>query len=368
MCGLAVAWRARARGLRVVLLDRGALGAATTAAAAGMLAPVSEADPQERALVALGLESARRWPAFAAELADVSGIDVGYRQTGTLLLARDDDESRALERELALRERLGLTARALLPSQARILEPALAPGLRSAIEVPGDHAVDPRLVAAALALAAERAGVTLRPGVTVERVLARDGRVAGLSLEGDQRLTAEQVVIAAGPWSGALDGLPAEARIPVRPVKGQILRLRDPAHDPAAPLLGRVVRYHGGYLVPRGDGRYVLGATVEERGFDTSVTALALHELLRDASELVPGVLELEVEEMLAGLRPGTPDNAPVLGASGALPGLVWATGHHRNGILLAPVTGDLIAAALTGEPDGPAPAFSPDRFCEVVA
>ena len=189
----------------------------------------------------------------------------------------------------------------------------------------------------------------------------------GLALEDGELLQAAQVVIAAGPWSDALDGVPRDARVPVRPVKGQLLRLRDPAHDPRAPLLGRVVRYEGGYIVPRGDGRYVLGATSEERGFDTSVTALALHELLRDASELVPGVLELEVEELLAGLRPGTPDNAPVLGASGALPGLFWATGHHRNGVLLAPMTAELLAAALAGEPGGAAE-FSPDRFSEVTA
>ncbi len=351
-----------------MLVDRGPLAGATTAVAAGMLAPVSEADPQESALVALGLESARRWPAFAAELADVSGIDVGYRACGTLLVARDADEAGALERELALRERLGLEARTLLPSQARALEPALTPALRAAVEVPGDHAVDPRLVGAALALAAERAGATLRPQTSVAEIVIRDGRAAGLLLEGGERIAAEHVVVAAGPWSGALPGLPDAARVPVRPVKGQLMRLRDPGHDPAAPLLSRVVRHEGGYVVPRGDGRYVVGATVEERGFDTSVTALALHELLRDAAELVPGLLELEVEDLLAGLRPGTPDNAPVLGPSAALPGLHWATGHHRNGILLAPVTGDLLAATLAGEDAPVAPAFSPDRFTGVAA
>jgi glycine oxidase len=333
-----------------------------------MLAPVSEADAQERALTRLGLESARRWPAFAAELADVSGIDVGYRESGTLVLARDRDEAEGLSRELALRRQLGLAARELLPSQARTLEPALAPGLRAALEIPGDHAVDPRLVAAALAVAAERAGATLRPNTPVARLLTRDGRVSGLALEDGEEVVSAQVVIAAGPWSDALDGVPRDARVPVRPVKGQLLRLRDPEHDPRGPLLGRVVRYEGGYIVPRGDGRYVLGATSEERGFDTSVTALALHELLRDASELVPGVLELEVEELLAGLRPGTPDNAPVLGASAALPGLFWATGHHRSGVLLAPATGELLAAALSGEPGDGVREFSPDRFSEVAA
>jgi glycine oxidase len=146
----------------------------------------------------------------------------------------------------------------------------------------------------------------------------------------------------------------------VRPVKGQILRLRDPA---GPGLLERVVRFDGGYLVPRGDGRYVLGGTVEERGFDTSVTAGAAYELLRDASEVVPGVLELEIEEHVAGLRPGTPDNAPLLGAGAD--GVVWATGHFRNGVLLAPVTAELLAAELAGE--GRDHDFGPERFARTA-
>jgi glycine oxidase len=173
-----------------------------------------------------------------------------------------------------------------------------------------------------------------------------------------ERVTCARVVIAAGSWSAALNGIPEAARVPVRPVKGQILRLRDPS---GAPLLERVVRFEGGYLVPRGDGRVVLGATMEERGFDTTVTALGVYELLRDAAELVPGILELVVEEAAAGLRPATPDNAPALGASGVLDGLFYATGHHRNGVLLAPVTAEMVAGELAGEPH-PHP-FSPDRF-----
>ena len=169
-------------------------------------------------------------------------------------------------------------------------------------------------------------------------------------------LPAEQVVLAAGPWSSAFGD---EAR--VRPVKGQSLRLRDPG---GPGLLHRVVRWgqpSPGYLVPRGDGRYVLGATQEEQGFDTAVTALGVHDLLRDAAELVPGVLELEIEEQLAGLRPGTPDNAPILGRSRRDPRIVWATGHYRNGVLLAPVTADLVVAELAGEPIDHA--FGPERF-----
>jgi glycine oxidase len=352
--GLAVAWRARARGLDVCVLERGAPGRATTHVAAGMLAPVAEADAGERPLLALGLESARRWPQFAAELEEASGVEVGLRRCGTLMVARDRDEAEALERELALREALGLRAARLMPSQARRLEPALAPALRLGLELPDDHAVDPRRVARALATAAEAAGVALRAGAEVEAV--RPGE--GLAVRGGERVRAAQVVVAAGPWSGAVAGIPPQARVPVRPVKGQTMRLRDPA---GPGLLERVVRFEGGYVVPRGDGRMVLGATMEERGFDTAVTAGGLYELLRDAGELVPGVYELEVEEVLAGLRPGTPDNAPILGAGPDVEGLVWATGHHRNGVLLAPVTADLVAAELAGE--GRDHAFGPERF-----
>lgn len=331
--GLAVAWRARARGLSVRVLDRGALGGGTTHAAAGMIAPVAEADPGERDLLALGTESARLWPSFAAELEDVTGLEVGYRTCGTLLVARDADGQEELEREQAIRERLGLAVTRLLPSQARRAVPALAPTVRTALDLPDDHAVAPRAVVAALAEACRRAGADLRPHTDVPDPLALD---------------AERVVLAAGPWSGA----------PVRPVKGQALLLRDPA---GPGLVDRVLRFEGGYLVPRGDGRYYLGATVEEQGFDTAVTALGLYELLRDAAEVVPGVLELEVTESFAGLRPGTPDNAPLLGPDPDDERLVWATGHFRHGVLLAPATADLVVAGLCGEPR-PHP-FSPGRF-----
>jgi glycine oxidase len=330
----------------VLVLDRGELGAGTSRVAAGMLAPVAETDAGERALLELGLRSAERWPAFAARLGEVSGVDVGYRACGTLMLARDRDEAEALERERDLRERFGLRVERLLPSAARALEPALAPTLRGALHLPDDHAVAPRRVCEALARAAQDAGAVLRPGVEVSDLAA---------------LRAEQVVVAAGPWSGAFG---AEAR--VRPVKGQSLRLRDPA---GPGLVDRVVRWgepSPGYLVARGDGRYVLGATSEERGFDTAVTAGGLHDLLRDASELVPGVLELEVEEHIAGLRPGTPDNAPIIGRSPSDPRVVWATGHYRNGVLLAPVTADLVVAELTGEPIDHA--FGPGRFVGAAA
>ncbi len=215
----------------------------------------------------MGLRSARMWPDFAAELVQAAGVEVGLRQTGTLLLARDEDEARELERQLALRESLGLRATRLRPSAARELEPALAPTVRLALEAPEDHSVDPRLVLAALRRACELSGVQVREHASVARVELEGpgGRVAGVTLADGERVPAGQVVLAAGAWTAEVAGLPAHARVPVRPVKGQILRLRDPA---GPGLLRRVVRFEGGYLVPRGDGRYVLGATVEERGFE----------------------------------------------------------------------------------------------------
>jgi glycine oxidase len=352
--GLACAWRAEQRGARAVVIDAGEPGAWHVAA--GMLAPVSEAEFGERALLELGLESARRYAAFCDELEDP-----GYRTTGTLVVARDRDEAEALERQLAFRHDLGLEVERLRPSQARAAEPALAPTVRLALDVPGDHSIDPRRMIAALATALERAGGTLRRARVAS--VATDGeRAVGLRLAGGEVVAAEQVVLAPGTGQVAL---PEHARVPVRPVKGQVLRLRDP-RGPG--LVERTIRGAEAYLVPRADGRYVLGATMEERGFDLAATAGGVYELLRDISELVPGVLELEIEEMRAGLRPATPDNLPAIGP-GALTGLVWAAGHYRNGILLAPVTADLVAGVLCDEPlpDWAAPA-DPRRFARVTA
>jgi glycine oxidase len=319
--GLAVAWRAAQRGLRTVVLDAGEDGAWRYAA--GMLAPVTEAEFGEQALLDLGLRAAAGFPDFCAELEQASGRDPGLRRTGTLVVARDRDEAEELEQLLEYRRKLGLAVERLRPSQARRAEPALAPTVRLALDVPGDGAVDPRKLVAALSDAVEAAGGEIRR----ERV------------DDLRTLSARQVVVAAGAWSGRLGSLP------VRPVKGQIMRLRDPQGQD---LVTRTIRTREGYLVPRGEGRYVLGATVEERGWDTAPTAGATHELIRDLAEVVPGVLELEIEELGAGLRPGTPDNLPIIGEHG---GVVWATGHFRNGILLADVTAQAVAELLTGNP-----------------
>jgi len=352
--GLACAWRAAERGLRTVVLDAGEPGAWQVAA--GMLAPVTESQFGEDALLELNLRGARDFAGFCAELAEASGEDPGLRATGTLAVARDADDAAVLDRLLAFRREHGLGVERLRPSQARRLEPALAPTVRLALDVPGDHSVDPRRLVAALAAAFARAGGTLR------RARAAAVSPEGVRLGDGELVRAEQVVLAPGAAAARID-MPDEARVPVRPVKGQTLRLRDPS---GAGLVERTIRGIDAYLVPRADGEYVLGATMEERGYDTAPTAGAVYELLRDMSELVPGVLELEVSELLAGLRPATPDNLPAIGP-GAWDGLLWAAGHYRNGIVLAPVTAEAIAECLTGAAlPGWAAAADPRRFAGV--
>jgi glycine oxidase len=361
--GLAVAWRAAGRGLRVVLADP-APGAATSHVAAGMLAPVTEAAPFEEPLLRLNLESAARYPGFVADLEAAAGCSTAYEACGTLVVALDAGDLAAIDELHAVQASLGLSAERVSGREARRLEPMLAPAVRGGLLVPGDHQADPRRLVTALRRACDRAGVR----VLAHRMAAVDvaaGRVIGAVLDSGARLDAARVVLAAGAWTPAIGGLPPGAVPALRPVKGQLLRLRVP--PPYAPLLRRVVRgvVRGGhvYLVPRADGELVVGATQEEQGFDTTVTAGAVYELLRDARELVPAITELPLVETLAGLRPCSPDNAPLLGAT-TVDGLTLATGHHRNGVLLAPVTADAIAAHLAGEPM-PAVAlpFAPTRF-----
>ena len=347
------------------LLERDALGSGASYVAAGMLAPVAELEFGQAAkdLLGLGLASAAMWPSFAAELEQAAGLEVGLRQSGTMMVARDADEARELERQIELRDSLGLTARRLRPSQVRQLEPALAPTIRLGLECPRNHSVEPRQLSAALAAACRHSGVQLLEGAAVARLELDQAkrRVLGVVRADGQRLLAGQTVLAAGAWTGLITGLPEGLKSPVRPVKGQIVRLRDRS---GPGMLERVVRFQGGYVVPRADGRYVLGATVEEQGFDERPTAGAIHQLLNEAHELLPAISELEIEELSVGLRPGTPDNAPLIGPA-SLEGLIWASGHHRNGILLAPLTGQLVGAVLAhGQSAAQIPsACDPSRF-----
>ncbi|HWC41916.1 MAG TPA: glycine oxidase ThiO [Actinomycetota bacterium] len=356
--GLAVAWRAAGTGMTVSVVDE-TPGQGASWAAAGMLAPVTEVHYGEHRLLALNLDAAGRWPAFAAEVEEAGGHPVGYRPGGTLAVARDADDNAALEDLYQFQLRCGLEVERLRSRECRQLEPGLAPGIRGGVLAAGDHQVDNRALVQALLIACRRAGVGLLTGRVAELAVDRD-RVTGVVLADGTRLPAGSVVLAAGCWSGGLGGLAAEALPPVRPVKGQLLYLRGSASEP---LCTRNVRGLEVYVVPRGDGRVVVGATVEEQGFDTRVTAGAVRDLLQAALELLPDAAELELLETVVGLRPGSPDNAPMLGPAGP-EGLVVATGHYRNGILLTPVTADAIAELLaTGRvPDLIAP-FTPGRF-----
>lgn len=357
LIGLSVAWRSAQRGLSVTVVDE-APGAGASFAAAGMLAPVTEAAYGEEALLRLCLESLRRFPGFAAEVERASGVDVGLRTAGTVVAGFDADDMRALDALHAFQQELGLDVERLTPRQARHREPSLTQRLRGALHVAGDHSVDGRALHAGLLVAAEAVGVRLVRS-RVETVRIDDGRATGLRLVGGEEVAADTVVLALGARSASLPGVPP---LPVRPVKGQILRLG----GAAGLLQGTVralVRGRQVYLVPYATDGLVVGATVEDRGFDTAVTAGGVHDLLRDAIEVVPGITELELVETLARWRPGSPDNAPVLGPSG-LPGLVLATGHYRNGVLLTPVTGDAIAGLLvSGELSELSAPFTIDRF-----
>ncbi len=322
--GLASAWRAAQRGLSVLVVERDAPGAGASGVAAGMLAPVTEAEFGEQELLRLNLASAELWPSFAAELAERSGLDTGYRASGALVAAADRDDGEELRRLFRFQRSLGLEVEWLGSRDARRLEPRLSPRVSGAIHAAAEGHVEPRSVVRALAAALEHEGG--------EIAIANATGVApdGVTIERGTRIGAERVVVAAGCWTGAFAGAPS-----VRPVKGQILRLRAPE-----PLTERLVRTPRCYVVSRANGEVVVGGTVEERGFDTTVTAGGVHRLLEAAWEVLPDIEELELVEAAARLRPATPDNVPVIEERD---GVIWATGHFRNGVLLSPITAKLV-------------------------
>ena len=373
--GLSVAWRAAQRGLAVTVIDP-APGNGATRAAAGMLTPVTEAAYAEKDLLRLGIESLRRYPDFAAELTRLTGEPTGFRQDGTMQVGYDADDMAVIGEVQALQEAFGVAAQRLTARECRAAEPLLDPAVRGGLLTAGDGSVDPRRLVGALLAAAGLAGVTTlrQPAAEVivtggeagraATVPSASGRAAGVRLADGTEVAADWVVLAAGWESAGLAGLPPAAVPPVRPVKGQILRLRA---GPQAGQLSRsvrgVVRGRSVYLVPRLDSELVIGATQEEMGADTRVTAGGVWELLRDARTLIPAITEFGFAEACAGLRPGTPDNAPVLGPSG-LPGLVLATGHFRAGVLLAPITAEAVAEYLvTQQLAAPAAPFTLARF-----
>lgn len=336
--GLATAWRLAQRGARVELFDAGeipgGLPHAASWASAGFLAPTVDDRPGTRPLDALNRLSAARWPAFAAELRAASGVDVALRTEGTLVVALDDADADALLAAFDAHVAAGAGTHRWLDAGAVVaLEPELAGAVVAARWSGNDVQVDNRLLLEALAEAARRTDVRLRPRTPVSLDALRDDGY-------------DAVLLAAGAWSGTIAGLPAP--LPVRPVAGQMLALRMP---PDAPLLRHVVLTPDVYLVPRRDGRLLVGATVEERGFDARLTAGGVHALLAGVRRALPAADALPIAELWSGLRPGSPNGAPLLGwLGGAGSRVAVAAGHYKNGILLAPVTAEAMAALLLGE------------------
>jgi glycine oxidase len=363
--GLGIAWRLAARGASVEVFDRGAAGAGATHAAAGMLAACAEAEPGEEALIALGRESQARWPSFAAELERSSGIDVELRTEGTLVVALTADDQSRLHHQLVFQHKIGLPLHWITAAETRRREPRLAGKLAGAVWSPQDHQVDNRKLASALRAAAEDVGAIVHERAPIKEISITGGRADGVILADETKISADVVVLAAGAWSRGIAGLPQELRPPVRPVKGQMLALR---MDPASPLLNHVVWAPGVYLVPRRDGRLIAGGTVEEKAFDATLTAGGVLTLLEAAWRAVPSIEELPIDEMWVGHRPGSRDDAPILGR-GPVDGLLYATGHHRNGILLAPVTADAMARlVLEGVVDSAIQPFGFERFAPAQA
>ena len=359
VAGLGIGWRLAAAGHAVDIFDKGAAGRGASWAAAGMIAGLNESEPGEESSEAFHQRSQAMWPAFAEELEAASGQGVGYRDEGTLSVAFSRDDLERLRFVHDFQRSRGLEIEWLPAAEARAREPVLHPNLRGAILAKADHQVDNRKVGVALKAAFLKVGGRLHENTPVEGVDVGAGRARGLHLS-DRDHPADIVVVAAGAWSGELPGIPEAARPPVRPVKGQMLSLR---MDPEAPLLRHVVRAPGAYLVPRSDGRLIVGATVEEKGFDPDLTAGGVLALLQATWMALPGMQELPIDEMWTGFRPGSPDDAPILGPT-PVEGLVVATGQYRNGILLLPLVVESVADyVLTGRLAEHAAPFTVDRF-----
>lgn len=334
--GCAVALRLRQRGVGVTVIERGIPGAEASSAAAGILGPQMEAEGPGP-LLDLGLRSRGLYPALAEELREATGIDVGYDRSGVLAAALDDAGERELGARRTWQVAAGLRASTLTGDEARAREPALGTEVRAALELPDDGQVNARELARAFSQAAAAAGARFLSGRYVRRVVIAGGAATGVELDGDV-LPAGAVVVAAGSWSGLVEGAGVPASV-VRPARGQLVSI-----ETRPPLFRHVVSVHGrGYLVPRRDGTVLAGSTIEMAGFRKQVTVGGLASILTLARTLVPALADAEVTGSWSNFRPYTEDHLPVLGATGVR-GLVLATGHFRNGILLAPITAMAIA------------------------
>ena len=363
--GLGIGWQLAKAGATVTLYDRAEAGRAASWAAAGMLAPLAEAHTEEPKLLRLGCQSLALYPQWVRELEADAEMSIGYRVEGTLIVGLEPDDTHQLRHLYAAQQDLGLEVEWLTGREAREIEPALSPRVTAAIRCATDHQVDNRLMVKALQRAYQRCGGILHENTAIESINIKNSVVTGVQAHGSGEQDADVIVLSAGCESAQIQGLPDAIRPPVRPVKGQMLALQMEAGITVKNVIRTVrARYPmSAYLVPRTDGRLIVGATSEEMGFDTRLTVGGVFELLRGAWEAVPGVYELPILETWTGLRPGSRDNAPILGKT-PIENLIYATGHYRNGILLTPITAYEIAKLiLTGETSTTIAPFRLDRF-----
>lgn len=331
--GLSIAWRLAARGRSVVVLERGQAGSGASLAASGMLAATAELEPGGLDLLALTLASQRLWPQFRDELEAAAGLGIDYRDHGTLIVAQGRDELERARFQHELRGQAGLDSTWLSGAEVRAMEPALRASVVGGLFCPRDHQVDPPRIMEALARAFRAAGGVLVEHCPVEALVHSGGRVSGVATA-HGAVDADIVIVATGASSGADGLLPPGDMPPVRPLKGQALSLRMSAQ----PELSHVLWTEQIHLAPKSDNRLIVGATVEERGFDDTITAGAVYALLEGARRVLPAIEELEIDAIWSGWRPTSDDDAPIFGETGT-DGLLLAVGHHRNGYLLAPVT-----------------------------
>ncbi|MGH9685193.1 MAG: glycine oxidase ThiO [Candidatus Acidiferrales bacterium] len=358
LIGSSIAFELAAAKLRVIVLDRQAPGLEASWAAAGMLSPAPDGPPAVQ-LVPLALESLALYPSFVARVEEESGQTTNFVSAGGLEIFYSIHGEAERDAQIAEYRRLGAAIEPITLEAARNIESLINPKASAAAWFPGEARIDPRLLTAAVISAAQRRGVEMRSGVEVASLLRESNRCTGV-MANNEKIAAQHVIVAAGCFSGgiALDSETVARFAPTIPIRGQMIALR-----PSGFAMRHVVRSERGYLVPRADGRIIAGSTLEDAGFEKRVTAAGMHKILGAALEMIPALAEAAIIETWSGLRPGTPDQLPILGPA-EIEGLLIATGHYRNGILLAPVTAKILADyVLTGESASNAAIFSPLRF-----
>jgi glycine oxidase len=358
--GLSIAWRLARENTRdeILLLDANRAGEGTSRVSAGMIAPIAEAGFEDPHFIKFARLSRERYRAFVSEVSRDADMPVVLGEEGSIIVAIHRDDVEAMRRVYEHRRHADLPVEWLTGSEAREMEPTLTPRVSAAMWIAYDGQVNPRALLPALVRACNRRGVEVRESARVQRIVINDETVAGVELDGET-ITADTVVVCAGAWSGTIDGMPADVVPQVRPIRGQILRLTRTTDF----AMKHVVRGPRAYLLPKDDGTVVVGATQEEAGFDATPTAGGIKTILENAWEMVPSIYDLPIERVEVGLRPGTRDHLPLVGAT-RIHGLIMATGHFRHGILFAPTTADAVCRGiLTGDFGEDVAAFAPDRF-----